>query len=287
MSYTISLADVIEQIWIEDHQNETHSIFEMSCSWKDGLSKIDEKIEYARPYLFSFDYACYGDEEDKKHLEQHIIRKYYTRDICCSSLVRWQLFLYNRLRDIMPRYNAIYTANLQVIENAINVLKPYEIEESKDRQVDSSTKDGGTVTRSSNANTTNKGTNTGDSTTTGSDTSASETVTKYSDTPQALMETNKDYLTNLTKVSATVDENYTNNTKSTDTVDMSNVTTASDSTTTSATGSENKTDNYVKKIKGNMSKYNMGELLDSYSKSIMSIEELISDDLADLFYLVY
>lgn len=286
MSYTISLGDIVEQIWIDGHENETHSIFELN-SWKDSLSKIDEKIEYARPYLFSFDYACYGDEEDKKHLEQHIIRKYYTRDICCSSLVRWQLFLYNRLRDIMPRYNAIYTANLQVIENAINVLKPYEIEESKDRQVDSSTKDGGTVTRSSNANTTNKGTNTGDSTTTGSDTSASETVTKYSDTPQALMETNKDYLTNLTKVSATVDENYTNNTKSTDTVDMSNVTTASDSTTTSATGSENKTDNYVKKIKGNMSKYNMGELLDSYSKSIMSIEELISDDLADLFYLVY
>ena len=286
MSYTISLGDIVEQIWIDGHENETHSIFELN-SWKDSLSKIDEKIEYARPYLFSFDYPCYGDEEDKKHLEQHIIRKYYTRDICCSSLVRWQLFLYNRLRDIMPRYNAIYTANLQVIENAINVLRPYEIEESKDRQVDSSTKDGGTVTRSSNANTTNKGTNTGDSTTTGSDTSASETVTKYSDTPQALMETNKDYLTNLTKVSATVDENYTNNTKSTDTVDMSNVTTASDSTTTSATGSENKTDNYVKKIKGNMSKYNMGELLDSYSKSIMSIEELISDDLADLFYLVY
>ena len=287
MSYTISLADVIEQIWIEGHENETHSIFEMSCSWKDGLSKIDEKIEYARPYLFSFDYACYGDEEDKKHLEQHIIRKYYTRDICCSSLVRWQLFLYNRLRDIMPRYNAIYMANLQVIENAINVLKPYEIEESKDRKVDTSTNDSGTVERNSNANTTNKGTNTDTSTTSGTDNSTGETTTKYSDTPQALMQSDKDYLTNLTKVDTKADETYSSTSNSSGSTDMNTNTIASDSTSTSTTGSENKTDNYVKKIKGSMSKYNMGELLESYSKSIMSIEELISDDLADLFYLVY
>lgn len=286
MSYTISLADIVEQIWVDGHPNETHSIFELP-SWKDSLSKIDEKIEYARPVLFSFDYPCYGDGEDRQHLEQHIIRKYYTRDICCSSLVRWQMFLYNRLRDIMPRYNAIYIANLQVIENAINVLKPYEIEESKDRKVDTSTNDSGTVERSSNANTTNKGTNTSDGSTNGTDTTTSNSQTKYSDTPQALMESNKDYLTNLTKVDTNASETYSNTNKSTDTVDMNNVTSASDSTSTSATGSENKTDNYVKKIKGNMSKYNMGELLESYTKSIMSIEELISDDLADLFYLVY
>lgn len=287
MSYTISLADIVDQIWVQGHPNETHSIFEMSCSWEDGLSKIDEKIEYARPKLFNFEYACYGDDEDKKHLEQHLIRKYFTRDICCSSITRWQLYLYNRLNDIMPRYNAIYNANLQVIENAINVLNPYNIEESKDRKVDTSTKDDGTVARTSNANTTNKGTNTSDGSSSGVDSTTTNSQTRYSDTPQALMETNKDYLTNLTKVDTNANETYSNTNKSTDTVDMSNTTNASDSTTTSATGSENKTDNYIKKIKGNMSKYNMGELLESYTKSIMSIEELISNDIADLFYLVY
>lgn len=286
MSYTITIADVVEQIWENGHPDETHSIFTLA-PWSTSLANIDEKIEYARPVIFSFNYECYGDEEDKKQLEQHILRKYFTREICCSSMTRWQLYLYSRLTEIMPRYNALYNANLKVIENALDVLNPYNIKESKERDINTNSKDEQSSTNSNSAtnnNTYNDVTNTKGS---GTDINTTKATTKYSDTPQALMQSNKDYLTNLTEVQTNVNDNYadegeTKNQGSNNSTSSSNVTSNSN-----GNASEVKSDNYVKTIKGNMSKYNAGELLQSYANAIMNIEELITNDLNDLFYQIY
>lgn len=285
-SYTISLADIINQIWIDGHPDETHSIYDMP-SWTDGIADIDSKIAYARPKIFNFDYPCYGDDADKTSLEKHILRKYITREICCSSITRWQMFLYARLHDIMPKYNAMYDANLKLIENAINVLDPYHIEETKNRTIDSTTSDNTTSSGSSNQSndgsvkTSNTGKTIGDESTTGT------SQTKYSDTPQALMQTGKDYLTNLTQVDTAGTDKYTTDTSMNEDVTSSQKVDSSTNATTASTGAENKKDDYVKTIKGNMSKYNQGELVKSYYNAIISIEELITDDLADLFYQLY
>lgn len=285
-NYTITVDNIITQIWNEQHPDETHSIFE-SQSWSTALKDIDEKIEFARPYIFSFDYKCYGDDEDKKHLEQHILRKYFNREICCSSLVKWQMYLYSRLNDIMPKYNALYTANLQLIENAVNVLNPYAITESKDRNIDTKSTDTGKTSVSNTSKGSNEYKDDTTNNTTGTETDKSNASTKYSDTPQALMESDKDYLTNLTKVDSGSNNSYTSNTTNANSGNSSNENTSSGSTETSGTGTETKSDNYVKTIKGNMAKYNSGELLESYKNAIISIEELITNDLADLFYLIY
>lgn len=286
MTYTISIADIITQIWNDGHPDETHSIWQFP-KWSDKLADIDTKIEYARPLIFSFNYSCYGDDEDKKHLEQQILRKYLTREICCSSITRWQLFLYSRLNEIMPRYVALYNANLQVIENAINVLNPYNITETKDRNTKSSSEDTSSTTTSNNTTNKNNYEDNNTNKVTGVDDTVNNTTTKYSDTPQALMETDKDYLTNLTKVEVLATDTYSSNTESANTGNSEGSSTMAGSSSSNGSGSETKSDNYVKTIKGNMSKYNMGELLDSYANSIMSIEELITNDLADLFYQLY
>ncbi len=286
MSYTISVADVVTQIWKEGHPNETHSIWEFP-KWSDKISDIDTKIEYARPYIFNFNYECYGDEEDKKHLEQQILRKYLTREICSSSIVRWQLFLYSRLTEIMPRYIALYNANLQVIENAINVLNPYNITETKERETKATSEDSSSTTTNNTTNNENTYEDKNKANSSGKDDTTSNATTKYSDTPQALMQTNKDYLTNLTKADTTGTDTYSNTNESTNNGSSNGSSTMNGSSSSSGSGSEKKNDNYVKTIKGNMSKYNMGELLESYANSIMSIEELITNDLSDLFYLIY
>ena len=285
-NYTISLADIINQIWIDGHPDETHSIYDMP-SWTNAIADIDSKIAYAVPKIFNFDYPCYGDESDKTSLEKHIMRKYITREICCSSITRWQMYLYARLHDIMPKYNAMYDANLKLIENAINVLDPYHIEETKNRTIDSTTSDNTTSSGSSKQSndgsviTSNTGKTIGDENTTGN------TQTKYSDTPQALMQTGKDYLTNLTQVETSGSDKYTTDTTMNEDVTSSQNVDSSTNATTASSGSENKKDDYVKTIKGNMSKYNQGELVKSYYNAIISIEELITDELADLFYQLY
>ena len=285
-SYTISLADIINQIWIDGHPDETHSIYDIP-SWTNAIANIDTKIAYARPKIFNFDYPYYGDEADKTSLEKHIMRKYITREICCSSITRWQMYLYSRLHDIMPKYNAMYDANLKLIENAINVLDPYHIEETKNRTIDSTstnnTTASGTSTQSNDGSV--KTTNTGK--TVGDESSNDTTQSKYSDTPQALMATGKDYLTNLTQTDTTGTDKHTTDTSMNEDVSSTQKVDSSGTATTDISGSENKKDDYVKTIKGNMSKYSQGDLVKSYYNAIISIEELITDDLADLFYQLY
>ena len=285
-NYTIRLVDIVQQIWRDGHPDEIPDIYDIP-SWTDAIGDIDEKIAYAIPKIFNFSFPCYGDDEDKTALEKHIIRKYFTREICCSSITRWQLFLYAKLHDIMPKYNAMYDANLKLIDDAINVLNPYHIEESKNRTIDTtradSMKSDGTSSQSNDGSVTTA--NTGK--TVGSENNTAKTQTKYSDTPQALMQTGKDYLTNLTEVNAEGTEDYTTDTTMDEDVTTKQKVDTSTNATSSTSGNENKKDDYVKTIKGNMSKYNQGELVNSYYNAIIAIEELITDDLADLFYQLY
>ena len=286
-NYTISLYEIIQQIWVDGHEDEKYSVFTTMPSWDEALTNIDEKIEYARPKLFSFAYKCYGDEDDKKHLESHIIRKYLTREICCSSLVRWQLFLYTRMNDIMPKYIPMYNANLKLIENAINVLDPYHIEEEKKRKIKATTTETNKSTNESTSSSKDDTTSSSKQDGTYVDNSTAETTNKYSDTPQALMQTGKDYLTNMTVNDVTSGTNGENHNTGSNTVNNTSNGAASATSSIDSTGTTDKADDYIKTIKGNMSKYNQGELVKSYQDSIISIEELISDELKDLFYLMY
>ena len=72
MTYTISLIDIINQIWLDGHEDEKYDTLLMP-KWDNYLTKLDEKIDYAIPKIFSFDFPCYGDEEDKLHLQRHIL----------------------------------------------------------------------------------------------------------------------------------------------------------------------------------------------------------------------
>ena len=132
-NYTITVCDIIENIWNEGHPDERHSIYEMN-GLAGFLNRMDEKIEYALPILFQFPFPCYGDDEDREELEKHIIRAYYTRNINTDSVARWILFLRDKLEDIMPKYVAIYNAQAELI--AREILNPYRITETKSGNIE-------------------------------------------------------------------------------------------------------------------------------------------------------
>ena len=127
--YTIPLCDIIRQIYVDDHPDELIDTEEVP-TWKDGLEQIATEIEYARTQIFYFEYPNYGDSNDKKELETHILETYYTRDICCDSVMRWVMYLKDRLHDIMPKYVALYNAQMELI--ASDILDPYHLTETKD-----------------------------------------------------------------------------------------------------------------------------------------------------------
>ncbi|MCD8200596.1 MAG: hypothetical protein LUD47_00800 [Clostridia bacterium] len=70
-----------------------------------------ELIKVARPEIFDFDYPIF-DEDYRPTLETNIIRHYYTREIAAETVGLWELWLENKMNEIMPAYNAIYRTML-------------------------------------------------------------------------------------------------------------------------------------------------------------------------------
>lgn len=69
--------------------------------------KIDDKLNYARQYIFDFDYPVI-DEATKKRIEIAILKHYYLREIAFETIGIFKIKLNDRLNLIMSRYNALY-----------------------------------------------------------------------------------------------------------------------------------------------------------------------------------
>lgn len=70
-------------------------------------SKIDDKLDEARKYIFDFNYPII-DESTKKRIEIAILKHYYFREIAFETIGIFKIKLNDRLNLIMSRYNALY-----------------------------------------------------------------------------------------------------------------------------------------------------------------------------------
>lgn len=88
--YTMTIKDIVDD----------YSILSES-------KKIDDKLDYARQYIFDFDYPII-DEATKKRIEIAILKHYYLREIAFETIGIFKIKLNDRLNLIMSRYNALY-----------------------------------------------------------------------------------------------------------------------------------------------------------------------------------
>lgn len=72
-----------------------------------NLSRIDDKLDDTRKYIFDFDYPII-DEATKKRIEIAILKHYYYREIAFETIGMFKIKLNDRLNLIMSRYNALY-----------------------------------------------------------------------------------------------------------------------------------------------------------------------------------
>ena len=289
--YTIPVCDIVDQIWIDDHQNELVDTMEVP-TWKDGLQRIDERIEYATSQIFYFDYPYYGDAKDKEHLEKHILETYYTRDINCDSMMRWVLYLKDRMNDIMPKYVALYNAQVELI--ASDILNPYRISETKDLSGNKSTiknNESNSTVQSESLNTDASNSMIG---TSGTDNTLTKDVNKFSNTPQAMEsalesgdEIMLNYLTTMGTNKSDTKNEYESNSSTSDTSQSKGNRTDTSNYESSDASNESKLEKVVRDIKGNLSRMNNAQLIKDYQDVILNIEKMICDDLRDLFYLMY
>lgn len=88
--YTITIKDIVNNYsFLHESQN------------------FDDKLDYARQYIFDFNYPVI-DEATKKRIEIAILKHYYMQEIAFETIGIFKIKLNDRLNLIMSRYNALY-----------------------------------------------------------------------------------------------------------------------------------------------------------------------------------
>ena len=247
-----------------------------------GNNETDTVIENARPLIFSFNYPVIN-ETPKEELEKKIIRHYYMREIGCETYGQWKFFLENKMNEIMPYYNQLYkSASLE--------FNPFE--DVDYQKVHYGQETGRTDIQDDVTTNNTKTFDTSDATTYNS----TDTLTRndvhweyYSDTPQGSVSRidvdGNNYLTNATKNTAndTDTTTHTGNDTTTKTGDIT------DEGTTGRIMSNQygSNDNYTDTVRGKMSAESYSSRLLEYRKTLLNIDMMVIDELADLFMTIY
>lgn len=107
---------------------QLRSIIEHYSQYEPSLT-LKEKIEKGRVKLFDFDYPIF-DEDYRKTLETHFIRKFYMAEIGHETEGLFKFYLENYMLIHMPYWNQMFKSELIEFNPMINT--DYTVETSRD-----------------------------------------------------------------------------------------------------------------------------------------------------------
>lgn len=216
------------------------------------MSKYTITIKQLMKNNFDFGLTSYPifDEDYRETLNYNILNYYYESEIGVETAALFKKILNDRLRLIMPKYNIMYNAQNELLQNGI--LGNVNLKEVMDR----------------NTNTNSSQTNTGTATQTGS--SQADNKNLYQDTPQGQVSMETLDSANVYATNFTIDRN-------------NNQSTVTDSSNSSRTGVNSGTDYWIRtKIGNDGTKYNF-DIYNKVLNELQNIDMLIINELDDLF----
>lgn len=207
-------------------------------------------IENCICYLFPKGFPFYTDSEElRKNFIQKFYDEYMFREIGFETAERFKISLLGKLNKIMPYYTQLYHTELE--SKDINFLLNKDLVETFEREVSGSSE--------INSNSTSNATGT----------TASNSNDIMYDTPNTRIEDMTKYPTQGSQ-----GEN--------------NATTSSNGTSTSnQTGENTQTEKTSLTSKGNIGITSSAQLLKEWREVIINIDEMILNDLEDLFMLLF
>lgn len=216
------------------------------------MSKYTITIRQLQKNNFNFGLQNYPifDEAYRETLNNNILNYYYESEIGFETAELFKKILNDRMQLIMPKYNNLYEAQADLLENGL--LSNVNLTETMDRDT------------TGNLNQTD----TGSATQTNSNTTNNKNI--YQDTPQGSISMQTLDNANVYATNVTLD-------RTTNSSNMNDTSSASRNQTVGGT------DDYVKTIVGNNGrKYNV-ELFNNVVSNLKNIDMLIINDLSDLF----
>ena len=282
------------------YTTEVRFICESSANLTEstGFNDVEDVLNKSWNKIFS-DFPIF-DEQYRAELCKKILRHYYTREICCETVGRWKLFLSDRMKNIMPYYNQLYKSTLLTIEPLINTknetthnetanenstqqntAKDYTAENEINKQTVTDTKSSTSKDSASNSGTTN---------------STNDNWVLSSDTPQGGLEGIKsmEYLTNATdnNGTSTISVSGTDTSLNESSENEKNVVEGERNTKGGKESSFNSTNEktnalqYLTNNKG-ISGVSESELLMKFRETFLNIDNMIIDELKDLFFTLW
>jgi hypothetical protein len=231
---------------------------------KEGKYTVDEIIRASRKKVIDFTYPIF-DESHREDLEVKILKHYYTREIGAETVGLWKLWFNDKMNLIMPKYNQLYKAEFENYEKMMNNV---DVKIDRNRDTD--------LTRTDV--TTDKGNVTSDG---WQQIAPVDTVDRiaFSDTPQGGISNveNNSYLTNYTKnTGEVVHDGRDTDHKSTD----------HDNTNKLNGHSVEDMDELMHEY-GYRGGKTYFELMADYAEKVVNIDEMIINELSDLFMLIW
>lgn len=263
--YTTQIRSIVEQI------NLGHSF---QPSETDGIRIIDERIEHARPYIFSFYYPI--NSADKDRFEHNFIRHFYTREIGFETYGLWRLKLADELNMIIPKYNKLWEEATKYVDRDLLSNSDYSTIRNYTGLKNLNGTDSLNGIRTDNLREQNNGIDI--------DTNKRNYVIAYSDTPQGNMENLLDekYLTNLT-------HEYDNDSKiiRDKNATKTNTGTVNTSNTQNKNERVNDEQNEVVRHVGKNGGITYAEALLKARETYLNIDLMLCNDMRDLFMLIW
>lgn len=254
---------------------------------------ISQRITAAAPKIFNFNYPIW-DESYKITLETKILKHYFNKEIGMETIGLWKLYLEERLNLIMPYYNQLYetaSKNYDYMTD-VNSTEIYTATKSNNEVADftlSGNLTGSTTDMGKDViNTVSKNIDTGTR-------DSNNTINKKnleSDLPQANY-ANLDYGTQLTEENQTEtmhdSTNQTTNFTNGSTADRNNTTNTKQDTTQASKNTVNNSgdETYTRTRKGAFGGKSLTQLMLEYRESLINIDNMIINELSDLFMLIY
>lgn len=233
------------------------------CEEKAGLTEsvgsnsVNDILNLSWDKIFDSEFPIF-DENYRKPLCMKILKHYYTREICCETFGLWKLWLNEKMELIMPYYNQLY-------EDALKEIDPFQ---------NFNYTESGNDTKNSDTDVTEARTGEMTEGVTGQVAEAGNSWDKYSDTPQGTLQNldNSTYLTNARNITDT------NNTSS-----NTNTTRSTNNTRNTKTDFDT-TSQYIKHMVGMRGVVSVPRLIKEFRETFLNIDELIIEELVDLFF---
>jgi hypothetical protein len=230
-------------------------------------------IERSRDKIFDFDYPIF-DETYRKVFETHFIRQFFMREIGFETEGYFKFRLETWLQINMPYWNKMFESELL----EYNPLQNAEMDVTHNKKNDSGS--------TSNANQTNQ-----HDSTTGADSNSSVTGTQFnrnlnSDNPESRLQLTAQDGVGVIEYASAIDESKGTDSRTT-TGHTGGTNSSTDTSNSSANSSINETEDFIQHRIGKIGVQSFPKMIQEHRDALLRIENLIFNEMNELFMLIY